>query len=85
MKALVSSTRGKSDFSANRTSPAVELRSAEGHLTNAGLAELLALEAEKVSRSDQRGRFLAKALRRASRVAFTWPEEASTLLDKADH
>ena len=45
-------------------------------LTNAVLAELLALEAEKQSH------FLAKALRRASRLAFTWPEEAATLLEQ---
>jgi histidinol phosphatase-like PHP family hydrolase len=80
MKAPVSSTCGKSRFSTTTTE--VELRSKERHLTNAGLAELLALEAEKVSRSDQRGRFLAKALRKASRVAFTWPEEASILIEQ---
>src|SRR5216110_2015949 len=45
-------------------------------LSNAVLAELLALEAEKQSH------FVAKAFRRASRLAFTWPEEAATLLEQ---
>jgi histidinol phosphatase-like PHP family hydrolase len=43
-------------------------------LTNSDIAELLALEADKQSE------FLAKALRKASRVAFTWPEEVTALL-----
>jgi histidinol phosphatase-like PHP family hydrolase len=44
-----------------------------GPLDNAAIAELLALEAEKHTS------VLAKALRRAARVAFLWPEEASAL------
>ncbi len=45
-------------------------------LTNAELAELLALEAEKHQEHRQR------ALRRASRAACMWPEEASALLEE---
>src|SRR4051812_34734932 len=45
-------------------------------LTNSQIAELLALEADKHSH------FLAKAFRKASRVAFTWPEEVTTLLSE---
>ena len=43
-------------------------------ITNASLAELLALEAEESSGHLQR------AFKRASRLAFLWPEEAFTLL-----
>jgi histidinol phosphatase-like PHP family hydrolase len=43
-------------------------------VTNASLAELLALEAEESSGHLQR------AFKRASRLAFLWPEEAFTLL-----
>ena len=43
-------------------------------ITNASLAELLALEAEESSGHLQR------AFKRASRRAFLWPEEAFTLL-----
>jgi len=42
-------------------------------LTNAQIAELLANEADEASE------FLAKALRKASRFAWMWPEEASEL------
>jgi histidinol phosphatase-like PHP family hydrolase len=45
-------------------------------LSNAQLAELLALEAEKNTE------FVAKALRRASRVAFTWRDEAASLVQQ---
>lgn len=43
-------------------------------LSNAQLAELLALEAEKESH------FVAKAFRKASRLAFTWPEEVTAMI-----
>jgi len=43
-------------------------------LSNAQLAELLALESEKESH------FVAKAFRKASRLAFTWPEEVTAIL-----
>jgi histidinol phosphatase-like PHP family hydrolase len=46
-------------------------------LDNASLAELLALEAEEASGHLQR------ALKRAARLAFLWPEEAYTLV--SDH
>jgi histidinol phosphatase-like PHP family hydrolase len=42
-------------------------------LRNSDLAELLAREAENASH------FVQKALRKASRLSFTWPEEAETL------
>src|SRR2546421_465919 len=42
--------------------------------SNAQVAELLALEAEKESH------FVAKAFRKASRLAFTWPEEVTAIL-----
>lgn len=45
-----------------------------GELTNANLAELLALEAEKV------GPPLNRAFRRASRRAFLWPEETKEIV-----
>src|SRR5437762_1190453 len=43
-------------------------------LSNAQVAELLALESEKASD------FVAKAFRKASRLAFTWPEEVTAIL-----
>ena len=45
-----------------------------GILTNAAIAELLALEAQEAEG------ILGKALRRASRAAFLWPEEATEIL-----
>src|ERR1041384_3253238 len=45
-------------------------------LSNGQLAELLALEAEKESH------FVAKAFRKASRLALTWPEEVAALFDE---
>ena len=45
-------------------------------LTNADLAELLAIEAEHAKYPAQ------KALRRASRRAFLWPKEAASLLEQ---
>jgi histidinol phosphatase-like PHP family hydrolase len=45
-------------------------------LTNSDLAELLAIEAESAKMPTQ------KALRRASRRAFLWPDEAADLLDQ---
>jgi putative hydrolase len=48
--------------------------SLNGALTNAAIAELLAREAEGAKPP------LSRAFRRASRRAFLWPEEASTLL-----
>src|SRR5947207_1906413 len=45
-----------------------------GFLTNSGIAELLATEAETAKQP------LQKALRRASRKAFLWPEEAAELI-----
>jgi hypothetical protein len=45
-------------------------------LTNADIAELLAREAQKASR------FVQKALRRAARLAFLWPEEAAVILQQ---
>jgi histidinol phosphatase-like PHP family hydrolase len=44
-------------------------------ISNGELAELLALEAEKVSDVRQR------ALRRAARAAFLWPQEAAAMLE----
>lgn len=44
-----------------------------GLLDNAAIAELLAREAESASH------FVQKALRRAARLAFIWPEEATAL------
>jgi histidinol phosphatase-like PHP family hydrolase len=46
------------------------------NLTNAEIAELLALEAPKTKMPAQ------KALRRASRHAFLWPVEAATLVEQ---
>jgi histidinol phosphatase-like PHP family hydrolase len=43
-------------------------------LKNSGIAELLARESEDASR------FVQKALRRAARLSFIWPEEAAALL-----
>jgi putative hydrolase len=51
-------------------------RSLSGGISNAALAELLALESERHTH------FIAKAFRKASRVAFTWREEAATLLEQ---
>src|ERR1051326_4470042 len=45
-------------------------------LTNSQIAELLAIEAESAKMPAQ------KALRRASRRAFMWPEEAASLLEQ---
>ena len=45
-------------------------------LDNATIAELLALEAENVSH------FLQRALRKASRAAFLWLEEATLLIEQ---
>jgi len=45
-------------------------------LSNAQLAELLALESEKESH------FVAKAFRNASRLAFTWPQEAAAIIEE---
>src|SRR5690349_14089044 len=45
-------------------------------LTNSDIAELLAIEAQSAKMPTQ------KALRRASRRAFLWPEEAASLLDQ---
>ena len=45
-------------------------------LINSGIAELLALEVEKATGH------LQKALRRASRAAFMWPEEAAALVEQ---
>ena len=45
-------------------------------LNNSAIAELLALEAEKASH------FLQRALRRASRRAFLWQEEATNLVEQ---
>ena len=47
-----------------------------GFLTNSGIAELLATEAETAKQP------LQKALRRASRKAFLWPEEASQVIQQ---
>ena len=47
-----------------------------GFLTNSGIAELLATEAETAKQP------LQKALRRASRKAFLWPEEAAELIQQ---
>src|SRR5947208_5975871 len=47
-------------------------------ITNASIAEWLALEAEDASG------ILVKALRRASRAAFLWPEEAADLAARGD-
>jgi hypothetical protein len=58
-------------------SPCVQADSAfdgPGRMNNASLAELLALEA------DQSSGYLKRAFDRASRLAFVWPEEASTML-----
>ncbi|SRR6266498_3049128 len=46
------------------------------HLPNSAIAELLALAAEKAKMP------LQKALRRASRKAFLWPDEASLLVEQ---
>ena len=43
-------------------------------LKNSDIAELLVRESEDASR------FLQKALRRAARLSFIWPEEAAALL-----
>ena len=64
---------------AYRVKPRVESRAGgrrvgRAALRNAEIAELLAIKAEKESH------FLAKALRKASRLAFTWPEQAATIL-----
>jgi putative hydrolase len=45
-----------------------------GVLDNSAIAELLARESEEASH------FVQKALRRAARLAFIWPEEATALL-----
>ena len=45
-------------------------------LINSGVAELLATEAETAKQP------LQKALRRASRKAFLWPEEAAQLIQQ---
>ena len=47
-----------------------------GFLTNSGIAELLATEAETAKQP------LQKAFRRASRKAFLWPEEAAELIQQ---
>src|SRR5437588_1271016 len=50
--------------------------SRNGFLTNSGIAELLATEAETAKQP------LQKAFRRASRKAFLWPEEAAELIQQ---
>ena len=67
-----SKTRLKRSVAAGRT-PTYAHRKIE--LTNANLAELLAREAEQARPP------VSRALRRASRRAFLWPEEASRLLN----
>src|SRR5438309_11903388 len=58
------------------TARAAQLRSknGDGFLTNAAIAELLALAADSAQMP------LQKALRRASRKAFLWEEEAATMV-----
>ncbi len=51
-------------------------RSGNGFLTNADIAELLAVAAETAKMP------LQKALRRASRKAFLWPEEAALIFQE---
>ncbi|HEY6443042.1 MAG TPA: PHP domain-containing protein [Candidatus Acidoferrales bacterium] len=60
--------------SVNPPAPGRKVTRISGELTNANLAELLALEAAKV------GPPLNRAFRRASRRAFLWPEEAKDLV-----
>src|ERR1700761_1642687 len=47
-------------------------------LTNSDIAELLAVEAETATH------FVQKALRKASRAAFLWPEEACDILNRGE-
>jgi histidinol phosphatase-like PHP family hydrolase len=60
--------------SVNQLSPKRKATRTAGAVTNANLAELLALEAAKV------GPPLNRAFRRASRRAFLWPEEAKDIV-----
>ena len=54
------------------------MKGAAGAITNADIAELLALEAAEASGNLQR------ALKRASRSAFLWPEEAVAVLEAGE-
>jgi len=51
---------------------------AKPELTNSDIAELLAIEAETAKYP------LKRALRRASRTAFLWPDEVAEVLKRGD-